>query len=449
MVIRHVICALIAFSALVAPGDHEVRAADRFITLASTTSTEQSGFFTHVLPIFETDTGIAVHVVAVGTGQALAVGERGDADALLVHDRSGEEKFVSAGFGIDRRDVMFNDFVIIGPGSDPAKVRGSSNAVEALQRIHRAQSPFASRGDDSGTHRREMKLWKAAGLDPQPAMSWYRSLGQGMGPTLNLAAGLDAYVLADRATWANFRNRQNLELLFEGDPALYNPYSSILVDPAKLPQAKAADASNWHEWITSEHGRKAIESFRIDGAAVFFLPGSKPSSYAGRTFMSCESHDRMTGEGSAALEALRLIAGADPELAGIVVLVVERQSRGERIGVLHRSSDRRPAGGAAIRRQTAGSDNRQRPPGHAAGGGGSRHLSPAVAGRAGGVPRLAVHAGGHGAGANHARHSDRRGAVAPGAVLSVGAIWRRPGHDGRHPAAGSAYSRSPWAIRDW
>ena len=278
MVIRQLICALVAFSALLAPGGPTVQADDRFITLASTTSTEQSGFFKHVLPIFEADTGIAVHVVAVGTGQALAVGERGDADALLVHDRSGEEKFVSAGFGIDRRDVMFNDFVIIGPGSDPAKVRGSANAVEVLQRISRAQSQFASRGDDFGTHRREMKLWKAAGFDPQSATSWYRSLGQGMGPTLNLAAGLDAYVLADRATWANFRNRQNLELLFEGDPALYNPYSSILVDPAKLPQAKAADARTWHEWITSERGRKAIEGFRIDGAAVFFLPGSKPSS---------------------------------------------------------------------------------------------------------------------------------------------------------------------------
>ena len=278
MVMRQLAYALITFCTVLVSVEQRVEAQERFITLASTTSTEQSGFFKHVLPMFEADSGIAVHVVAVGTGQALAIGERGDADALLVHDRAGEEKFVGAGFGRDRRDVMFNDFVMVGPKADPAQVRGSANAVEIMQRIHRAQVVFASRGDDSGTHRRELKLWKSAGIDPEPAPGWYRSLGQGMGPTLNLAAGVDAYVLSDRATWANFRNRQNLELLFEGDPALYNPYSSILVDAAKLPAAKAADAAVWHEWITSERGRKAIESFRIDGAPVFFLPGSKPST---------------------------------------------------------------------------------------------------------------------------------------------------------------------------
>ena len=216
MTMRLLAHALIALWTVLIPFEPRVEAAERFITLASTTSTEQSGFFKHVLPMFEADTGIAVHVVAVGTGQALAVGERGDADALLVHDRVGEEKFVAAGFGRDRRDVMFNDFVVIGPKADPAGVRGAADAAEAMQRIHRAQTAFASRGDDSGTHRRELKLWKAAGIDPPPSADWYRSLGQGMGPTLNLAAGVDAYVLSDRATWANFRNRQNLELLFDG-----------------------------------------------------------------------------------------------------------------------------------------------------------------------------------------------------------------------------------------
>ncbi len=250
--------------------------AEDSITLASTTSTEQSGLFGHILPLFKKASGIEVKVVAVGTGQALAIGAKGDADALLVHDRAGEDKFVADGNGIDRRDVMFNDFVLIGPKSDPAAVKGEKDAREALRKIAAAKSPFASRGDDSGTHRMELRLWKAAGID-KDARGFVRETGSGMGPTLNIAAGLDAYVLADRATWANFKNPQNLVLLMEGDSVLYNPYGSILVNPALHPSVKAAAARRWHDWLTSAPGRAAIASYKINGAQVFFpLDGSTP-----------------------------------------------------------------------------------------------------------------------------------------------------------------------------
>jgi tungstate transport system substrate-binding protein len=247
-------------------------AADRFITLSSTTSTQDSGLFGYMLPIFKAATGIDVHVVAVGTGQALAIGERGDADALLVHDRTGEDKFVAEGYGIDRRDVMYNDFVIVGPNTDAAHIRGRKDALTALQQIAAAKAPFASRGDDSGTNRMELRLWKAAGIKPDPAGGWYRDLGQGMGPTLNIAAGMNAYTLTDRATWANFHNRQSLEILTEGDPALFNPYGSILVNPVKWPHVKAADAKIWHEWLTTKPGLDAITSYRINGEELFFPP---------------------------------------------------------------------------------------------------------------------------------------------------------------------------------
>jgi tungstate transport system substrate-binding protein len=245
--------------------------AERFITLASTTSTEQSGLFAYLLPIFEKKTGIEVRVVAVGTGQALAIGTRGDADALLVHDRIGEDKFVASGDGIDRRDVMYNDFVIIGPKSDPAKIKGMKEASAALAKIAAAKAPFASRGDDSGTNRKELRLWKAADIDVKKAGgSWYRELGSGMGPTLNTAAGMNAYTLSDRATWGNFKNRQELAILVEGDPKLFNPYGSILVNPAKHPSVKAADAKRWHEWLTSSEGQSAIAGFKINGEQLFF-----------------------------------------------------------------------------------------------------------------------------------------------------------------------------------
>jgi tungstate transport system substrate-binding protein len=256
-----------------------LRAEDRFITLASTTSTEQSGLFQHILPMFRAASGIEVRVVAVGTGQALAIGHRGDADALLVHDRIGEDKFVADGDGIDRRDVMYNDFVIVGPKSDPAKIAGMKDAEAAMKRIAEAKAPFASRGDDSGTNRMELRLWKAAGVDVKAAGGgWYRELGSGMGPTLNTSAGMNAYTLTDRATWANFKNRQDLTILVEGDKKLFNPYGSILVNPAKHPQVKAADAKIWHEWLTSPAGQQAIASYRIGGEQLFFPDARKSGS---------------------------------------------------------------------------------------------------------------------------------------------------------------------------
>jgi tungstate transport system substrate-binding protein len=248
---------------------------ERFITLSSTTSTQDSGLFGYILPIFKAATGIEVHVVAVGTGQALAIGQRGDADALLVHDRPGEDKFVAEGYGIDRRDVMYNDFVIVGPQADPAGIRGLKDAKAALMKIAAAKAPFASRGDDSGTNRMELRLWKVAGVQPDPHDGWYRDLGQGMGPTLNVAAAMNAYTLTDRATWANFKNRQSLEILAEGDPALFNPYGSILVNPAKWPGVKIGLAQTWHEWLTTKPGLDAITSYKINGEELFFPPRSE------------------------------------------------------------------------------------------------------------------------------------------------------------------------------
>jgi len=243
-------------------------AEERFITLSSTTSTQDSGLFGHILPIFCSATGLSVHVV--GTGQALVIGERGDADALLVHDRVGEDKFVAEGYGIDHRDVMYNDFVIIGPSADPAGIRGLKDARKALTQIAHAGALFASPGPDSGTNRMELRLWKSVGIAPGKNTAWYRDLGQGMGATLNIAAAMNAYTLTDRATWANFKNRQSLEILTDGDVALFNPYGSILVNPAKWPQVKFADAKIWHEWLTSNAGLDAITSYRINGEKLFF-----------------------------------------------------------------------------------------------------------------------------------------------------------------------------------
>jgi tungstate transport system substrate-binding protein len=249
---------------------------ERFITLSSTTSTEQSGLLAHVIPIFRARTGIDVRVVAVGTGQAFQIARRGDADALLVHDRAGEDAFVADGAGLDRRDVMFNDFVIVGPSTDPAGIRGQRGATAALRAIAARSAPFASRGDDSGTHRMEQRLWRVTGEVPRGG--WYRELGQGMGPTLNTAAAMGAYTLTDRATWASFRNRGDLAILFDGDPALFNPYGSILVNPARHPHVKAADARVWHAWLTSEEGRAAITGFRIGGEQLFFVGQTTPRS---------------------------------------------------------------------------------------------------------------------------------------------------------------------------
>jgi tungstate transport system substrate-binding protein len=239
-------------AALIGRPEH-APAQEKFITLASTTSTEQSGLFAHLLPKFQEATGIEVRVVAVGTGQALEMGRKGDADALLVHDRAGEDKFVSDGFGID--------------------------ATAALTRIAASKAPFASRGDDSGTHRMELRLWKAAAVDVKAAgVDWYRELGQGMGPTLNTAAGMNAYVLADRATWANFKNRQDLAILVESDARLLNLYGSILVSPAKFPHVKAELARAWHEWLTSGPGQKAIAAYAVNGEQLFFPDAGKTGS---------------------------------------------------------------------------------------------------------------------------------------------------------------------------
>jgi tungstate transport system substrate-binding protein len=260
-----------------ATGHLPAHSAERFITVASTTSTEQSALFRHIIPRFREATGIDVRIVAVGTGQALAIGARGDADALLVHDRAGEDQFVASGHGIDRRDVMYNDFVLVGPSHDPAGIRGLRDARAAMSRIAASRSLFISRGDDSGTHRMELRLWNIAGVSTREP-GWYREVGAGMGPTLNTAAALGAYTLTDRATWASFKNRQELVLLSEGDKLLFNPYGSILVNPNKGAHIKAADARTWHEWLTSAAGRSAIASFKIEGEQLFFPVGTRTGS---------------------------------------------------------------------------------------------------------------------------------------------------------------------------
>jgi tungstate transport system substrate-binding protein len=266
---------LLGFLALSATAQAE----DRFITVASTTSTQDSGLFDYLLPIFTKKTGIAVHVVAVGTGQALKIGEQGDADVLFVHDRAGEEKFVAEGYGVKREPLMYNDFIIVGPGSDPAHIRGDRNAVDAFRKIAAAKAPFTSRGDDSGTNRMELRLWKQAGIDVKSASgSWYKSLGQGMGPTLNTSAAMDAYTLADRATWSKFANKQHLVLLVEGDRKLFNQYGVILVNPAKYPKVKTADGQAFIDWLISPEGQAAIAAYKIGGAEAFFPDHDQPGA---------------------------------------------------------------------------------------------------------------------------------------------------------------------------
>jgi tungstate transport system substrate-binding protein len=246
-------------------------AGERYITVASTTSTQNSGLFEHLLPLFQAKTGIEVRVVAVGTGQAIRLAERGDADVLFVHDKPSELRFVSAGYGVDRRDVMYNDFVLVGPKADPAGVRGTTNAAETFAKIAQARSPFVSRGDDSGTNRAERRLWKAAGVDPGGASgSWYRETGSGMGATLNTAAAMDAYTLTDRGTWLSFKNRGTLEVLVQGDPVLFNQYGVTLVNPAKFPHVKRDLAAAFIDWVTSREGQSAIAAYKINGQQLFF-----------------------------------------------------------------------------------------------------------------------------------------------------------------------------------
>ncbi len=246
-------------------------AQDKFIIVASTTSTEQSGLFGHILPIFSKKTGIQVRVVAQGTGQALKTAEQGNADVVFVHDRVAELKFAADGWGIDRSEVMYNDFVIVGPKSDPAKVTGGKDVVAAYKKIAAAKAPFASRGDSSGTHAAELRLWKEADIDVKTAgAGWYRETGSGMGPTLNTASGMNAYAFTDRGTWLSFKNRGDLVIAVQGDVRLFNQYGVMLVNPAKHGHVKVAEGMAFMDWITSKEGQDAIAAYKIEGEQLFF-----------------------------------------------------------------------------------------------------------------------------------------------------------------------------------
>jgi tungstate transport system substrate-binding protein len=246
-------------------------AAEESIILQSTTSTANSGLYDAILPAFTEKTGIRVDVVAVGTGQAIKNAMNGDGDVLLVHAKPAEEQFVADGYGVERYDVMYNDFVIVGPPSDPAEVKGTKDAPAALSKIASAQAVVASRGDDSGTHKKELALWKAAGVDPSAASGgWYRETGSGMGATLNAAVGMDAYALTDRGTWVSFKNKGAHEILVEGDDDLFNQYGIILVNPEKHPNVKAKEGQAFVDWILSEEGQQAIARYQLDGQQLFF-----------------------------------------------------------------------------------------------------------------------------------------------------------------------------------
>ena len=252
-------------------------AQEPFITVASTTSTEESGLFGYLLPAFTRTTGIHVRVVAVGTGQALKIGERGDCDVVFVHDMATELAFVEHGFGIDRHEVMYNDFILVGPQADPARVGGGKDIVASFRKIAETQAPFVARGDDSGTSKAEMRLWKEAGFDPKTAgAGWYRDTGSGMGPTLNTAAAMDGYTLSDRGTWLSFKNKQNLTIVVEGDRRLFNQYGVMLVNPEKHPHVKRDLGDKFIDWLISADGQRIIAEFNINGAQLFF-PDAKGS----------------------------------------------------------------------------------------------------------------------------------------------------------------------------
>ncbi|KRE15949.1 hypothetical protein ASE63_16875 [Bosea sp. Root381] len=250
-----------------APAD----AGSRFITVSSTTSTQDSGLFGHILPLFKAKTGIEVRVVSQGTGQALDTGRRGDADVVFVHAKAQEEKFVADGFGLERKPVMYNDFILIGPKADPAGIAGAKDITTALKAIQEKGAPFVSRGDKSGTHSAELALWKAAGIDlAEKKGAWYREIGQGMGAALNTAGSMGAYVLADRGTWLSFKNRGDLVISVEGDKRLFNQYGVIAVNPAKHPHVKINDGQAFVNWLVSPEGQKAIADYKIDGQQLFF-----------------------------------------------------------------------------------------------------------------------------------------------------------------------------------
>ena len=255
-----------------------LHADDKFIIVQSTTSTQNSGLFEYILPMFAKKTGIEVRVVAVGTGQALKNGENGDGDVVLVHSKPDEEKFVADGWGVKRHDVMYNDFIIVGPAADPAKIAGLKDAAEGLKKIAATEAPFASRADDSGTNKAELKLWQDAGIDPKPASGkWYLETGSGMGATLNTAVGKGAYALTDRGTWLSFANQGDFKVLVEGDPKLFNQYGVILVNPAKHPKVKAKEGQAFIDWLIGPEGQAAIASYKIDGEQLFF-PNARPQS---------------------------------------------------------------------------------------------------------------------------------------------------------------------------
>ncbi len=267
--LKHILTRLALAALLVAGGLQNAQAAERFITVASTTSTANSGLFDHILPLFTGKTGIEVRVVAVGTGQAIKLARNGDADVLFVHHKPSEEAFVADGFGVERVDVMYNDFVIVGPSDDPAGIKASSDVLQALNTIAQSGAPFASRGDDSGTHKRERSLWKEAGID-NPSGDWYRETGSGMGATLNTAHGMGAYALTDRATWLSFKNKDGFEIVFEGDKRMFNQYGIIAVSPDKFPHVKIDDATAFVNWVVSKDGQAAIADYTVGGTQLFF-----------------------------------------------------------------------------------------------------------------------------------------------------------------------------------
>ncbi len=253
-----------------------LKASDDFIIVQSTTSTQNSGLFDHILPKFEEKTGIQVRVVAVGTGQALKNAKNGDGDVVLVHSKTDEKKFVAESWGVNRHDVMYNDFIIIGPASDPARIAGLKNAAEAFRRIAEAKATFASRGDDSGTHQAELRLWAEAEIDAKKASGdWYLETGSGMGTTLNTAVGKGAYTLTDRGTWLSFANKGDFKVLLEGDPKLFNQYGVILVNPERHPRVKKDMGQALVDWLTGSEGQAAIASYKIDGEQLFF-PNAQP-----------------------------------------------------------------------------------------------------------------------------------------------------------------------------
>jgi len=254
-------------------------AQEKFIVVASTTSTEQSGLFGHILPAFQKKTGIQVRVVALGTGQALDLARRGDADVVFVHARSAEEKFLAEGNGVKRFPVMYNDFVLIGPKSDPAKVAGGKDILEALKKVKSAAAPFVSRGDKSGTHIAELDLWKLSGIDiAKDKGPWYRDTGQGMGPALNTASAMNGYILADRGTWISFKNRGELAIAVEGDRRLFNQYGVMLVNPEKHPNVKKDLGQAFVDWVISPEGQKAIAEYKIAGEQLFFPNAGTPGA---------------------------------------------------------------------------------------------------------------------------------------------------------------------------